>query len=101
MFEIKLFLSTERNEFNYELQQYADIFALFGGFFSSLMIIFRLVGFLLNMNMILANSIELLYLVDHNEMEGKPTLMSNNVTKDEDLSSSIEHKISRSQTKKM
>ena len=37
---------------------------------SSFMIGFKILGAMLNVNMILANSIELLYLVDQNELDG-------------------------------
>jgi hypothetical protein len=64
MFELKLFLSTERVEFTYVLEQIYEVLAVFGGLMSSFMIGFKILGSVVNVNMILANSIELLYLVD-------------------------------------
>ena len=37
---------------------------------SSFMIIFKIIGGILNVNMILVNSVELLFLIDQNEIDG-------------------------------
>tara|TARA_B110000285_G_C14808829_1_gene460995 strand:- start:159 stop:446 length:288 start_codon:yes stop_codon:yes gene_type:complete len=62
---------------------------MFGGLLSSVMIAFKVLGHLVNKNVILANSIEDLYLIDYNEIDG---IKSNNeeeslITRAEDLSS--------------
>ena len=57
-------MSVERVEFTYVLEQIYEVLAVFGGLMSSFMIGFKILGSVVNVNMILANSIELLYLVD-------------------------------------
>jgi len=55
---------------------------------SSFMIGFKIMGTILNVNMILANSIELLYLVDINELDGIKVVDKEQslITRKEDLS---------------
>jgi len=55
---------------------------------SSFMIGFKIMGSILNVNMILANSIELLYLVDVNELDGIKVVDKEQslITRKEDLS---------------
>ena len=88
MFELKLFLSVERIEFHYILQQIYEVLAVFGGLMSSFMIGFKIMGTILNVNMILANSIELLYLVDVNELDSIKVVNKEHslLTRKEDLS---------------
>lgn len=64
MFELKLFMSNNRIEFTYTFQAIFEVLAVFGGLMSSFMIGFKILGAVLNINMILANSVELLFLVD-------------------------------------
>ena len=70
MFESKVSLSDRRVEYRFIPEQYIDVLALFGGLLSSVMVGFKIMGTFVNKNVILANSIEDLYLVDYNEIDG-------------------------------
>jgi len=69
MIDFQIFLSNNKTQLRFVLQNVTDVLALFGGLMSSIMGLFAVVSQKANYKMLLAKQLEILYLVDNNEMK--------------------------------